>query len=71
MIPKRSGEKKKEPDVQGFVIEDSPCVWMKAGVVNFKLCGHDYDCLNCSFDRAMRLAWEHEPITENNGRERN
>ncbi|ABK16522.1 hypothetical protein [Syntrophobacter fumaroxidans] len=33
------------------------CVWMKAGVVNFKLCDGAYNCLACSFDRAMREAW--------------
>lgn len=36
---------------------DSLCVWMRAGVVNFKLCDGAYNCLACSFDRAMREAW--------------
>jgi glycine cleavage system H lipoate-binding protein len=30
------------------------CVWMLAGVVNYKLCDQQYDCEHCAFDRAMR-----------------
>jgi glycine cleavage system H lipoate-binding protein len=30
-----------------------PCIWMDAGVVQFKLCGSDFDCQSCEFDRAM------------------
>ena len=29
------------------------CIWMDAGVVQFKLCGKDFDCQSCEFDRAM------------------
>jgi glycine cleavage system H lipoate-binding protein len=29
------------------------CIWMDAGVVQFKLCDNDFDCLSCQFDRAM------------------
>jgi len=29
------------------------CIWMDAGVVQFKLCGSDFDCSSCEFDRAM------------------
>jgi glycine cleavage system H lipoate-binding protein len=29
------------------------CLWMNAGVVQFKLCDKDFDCQNCEFDRAM------------------
>lgn len=60
MSKKRSFEKKKRQDSYIFKIEDDFCVWMKARVVNFKLCDHRYDCLNCSFDRAMREAWGQE-----------
>jgi|GEM_PF-4695218 len=27
--------------------------WMDAGVIQFKLCASDFDCLSCEFDRAM------------------
>ena len=29
------------------------CIWMDAGVVQFKLCDKDFDCRSCRFDRAM------------------
>ena len=29
------------------------CIWMDAGVIDFKLCDSDFDCLSCEFDRAM------------------
>ncbi len=32
---------------------ENQCVWMKAGVVNFKLCENGYDCTTCPFDKAM------------------
>jgi glycine cleavage system H lipoate-binding protein len=30
-----------------------PCIWMEAGVVDFKICNHCFDCASCEFDRAM------------------
>jgi len=30
-----------------------PCIWMEAGVIDFKICNHDFDCLSCDFDRAL------------------
>lgn len=29
------------------------CVWMQAGVVDYKLCDRDYDCERCPFDEAL------------------
>ena len=29
------------------------CIWMDAGVIQFKFCDSDFDCLSCQFDRAM------------------
>lgn len=29
------------------------CVWMKLGVVSYRLCTHNYDCLTCEFDQMM------------------
>ena len=31
-----------------------PCVWMAAGLVNYKLCDHDFDCTRCPLDVALR-----------------
>jgi glycine cleavage system H lipoate-binding protein len=52
-------EKRKKVAV--FALEDNQCIWMKAGVVNFKLCENAFDCLNCAFDKAMNRAIEHKP----------
>lgn len=30
-----------------------PCIWMEAGVIDFKICNHDFDCSTCEFDLAM------------------
>ena len=32
----------------------APCLWMQAGIVRKRFCPNDYDCRECSFDRAMR-----------------
>ncbi len=32
------------------------CIWMDAGVLQFKFCDSDYDCQSCDFDRAMTEA---------------
>ncbi len=39
---------------------EKECVWMRAKVVNFKLCDRDYDCAECHFDKAMKKAWNQE-----------
>ena len=30
------------------------CIWMQAGVVPSKFCGHDYNCRACRFDSIMK-----------------
>jgi len=42
--------------VVGFQVIENECIWMKAGVVNFRLCDNAYDCNSCPFDRGMRKA---------------
>ena len=32
----------------------NPCIWMQAGVVDFKGCNNFYDCTSCKYDRGMR-----------------
>ncbi len=34
---------RKTKSVQGFNILEQECIWMKAGVINFKLCDQAYD----------------------------
>lgn len=57
-MKKQSVEKKRGPNgvLPGFRVLQNECVWMRAGVVNFKICDHDYDCFQCDFDRGMRKA---------------
>ena len=48
--------KKKKAQVQGFQVLEDACIWMKAGVVNFRVCDNGYDCNSCPFDKGMRKA---------------
>jgi glycine cleavage system H lipoate-binding protein len=47
-------EKKKR--IEGFQVLEDECIWMKAGVVNYRQCDNDYDCNSCPFDKGMRKA---------------
>jgi glycine cleavage system H lipoate-binding protein len=40
-------------NIPGFYLPKDKCVWMRAGVINFRRCDYDYDCYNCPFDQAM------------------
>ncbi len=33
---------------------EQQCVWMEAGLVNYKLCDKNFDCETCTFDGTMR-----------------
>ena len=33
---------------------EEKCIWMEAGVIDYKLCNYYYDCAACPFDRAMK-----------------
>ncbi|MCP4574885.1 MAG: glycine cleavage system protein H [Deltaproteobacteria bacterium] len=53
MIKDRLKGKKR---VQGFQVVEQECIWMKAGVVNFRKCDNNFDCSTCPFDKAMQKA---------------
>ncbi len=36
---------------------EKTCVWMDAGLVNFKLCDLDFQCDKCPFNRAMEASY--------------
>ena len=57
-------KEKKKKVVEGFQVVEEECIWMKAGIVNFRLCDNTYDCYNCPFDRGMRKAMDLEPSTK-------
>jgi glycine cleavage system H lipoate-binding protein len=47
---------KNKKGVVGFNVLENECIWMKAGVVSFRLCDNAYDCNSCPFDKGMRKA---------------
>jgi hypothetical protein len=34
-------------------LRENQCIWMKAGVVNYKICENAFDCTSCAFDKAI------------------
>ena len=36
------------------VVKPKECLWMRMGVVSYRLCTRDYDCLTCEFDQQMQ-----------------
>lgn len=36
----------------------NPCIWMQAGVVEFKSCNNYYDCTTCKYDLGMKMKVE-------------
>jgi len=44
--------------VKGFQVLEDECIWMKAGVVNYRKCDNDFDCNTCPFDKGLRRAME-------------
>ncbi|MFH1482909.1 MAG: hypothetical protein ABIG98_01450, partial [Chloroflexota bacterium] len=46
--PKEAAPAEKE------TVAPKQCLWMKLGVVSYRLCTRDYDCLTCEFDQKMQ-----------------
>lgn len=46
----------KKKKIVGFQVRENECIWMKAGIVNFRICDNAYDCNTCRFDDAMQKA---------------
>jgi DNA-binding NtrC family response regulator len=46
-------------DMKEIAGEEKPCIWMKAGVIAYRMCTSDYDCKNCAFDQALLDASGH------------
>jgi glycine cleavage system H lipoate-binding protein len=42
-----------EQRVRVFSMSENQCIWMKAGVVNFKICENAFDCTSCAFDKVI------------------
>ncbi len=52
---KRHSQKER---IVGFKVLENECIWMKAGVINFRICDNDFDCATCPFDQGMRRAMD-------------
>ena len=59
----KSARDKKKQGVQVFAMGEDQCVWMKAGVVSYKLCDNAFDCINCPFDMGMSRSVRKKPET--------
>jgi DNA-binding response OmpR family regulator len=35
-------------------VKPKECLWMKMGMVSYRICTRDYDCLTCEFDQMMQ-----------------
>jgi len=57
---KTKGRQRKSSRIIGFKVLENECIWMKAGVVNLRICDQAYDCNNCAFDTGMRKAMKIE-----------
>lgn len=38
----------------------APCVWMRAGVLRYRLCDRDFDCASCPLDAVLRGGGLHD-----------
>lgn len=54
MIAIANHPKMKKQPFTGFQVVEEECIWMKAGIINFRLCDNAYDCYNCPFDKGMQ-----------------
>jgi glycine cleavage system H lipoate-binding protein len=48
------GEKIKFAAFKAVPNGEEKCIWMEAGVIDYKLCNNYYSCHTCAFDRAMK-----------------
>ena len=44
--------------------DELPCIWMEAGIVDYKLCDRKFDCENCPFDAIMKSGGANPPIND-------
>lgn len=59
---RRAKEALAEPRVEGpegegaveEAVKVKQCIWARMGVVSYRICTHDYDCLTCEFDQTMQ-----------------
>ncbi|BBO71546.1 hypothetical protein DSCA_54760 [Desulfosarcina alkanivorans] len=47
-----------------FDILEDRCIWMKAGVINYRICDNAFDCGTCTFNKAIRQAMKIDPLVD-------
>lgn len=52
--------------IVGFKVLSEACIWMRAGVVNYRYCDNAYDCSTCAFDKGMRRALRSQQVRSQN-----
>ena len=57
-MKKTTKKGKAQKRVIGFRVIEDECIWMKAGVINFRICDNAYDCNTCPFDKGIRRAMD-------------
>ncbi|MGE5797432.1 MAG: hypothetical protein ACM34N_11665 [Ignavibacteria bacterium] len=45
-------------------LNDLRCIWMTSGLVAYKLCGLEFDCDNCEFDKVFRKNSKSLPVKD-------
>jgi len=48
---------------------EEKCIWMEAGVIDYKLCNYYYNCHACPFDKAMKQTADQNSATRLQGLE--
>ncbi len=43
---------------------ESPCIWMEAGIIDYKLCDRNYDCEHCPFDKIMKSGQDLQKVDD-------
>ncbi len=43
-----------EEEAVAEAVKPKECVWMKLGMVSYRICTNNYDCLTCEFDQEMQ-----------------
>jgi len=49
----RAVRRSDRPSLGTVPADNNECVWMRAGVLSYKLCNHEFDCEHCLLDSAL------------------
>jgi glycine cleavage system H lipoate-binding protein len=63
------GTKSKTASFKTVPNGEEPCIWMEAGVIDYKLCNNYLYCQTCSFDKAMKETADKNVMARLEGRQ--